>query len=157
MEAAAQRERRFLSTTVHPVDKKGRVSVPAHFRLVMAARGIDQPYGLRALDVPALNIGGSDFLDAYERRMADEDPFLGLADDMSYFIHGDGMFLKVDPEGRMTVTDAMREQTGIGGEVAFVGRGDFFQVWAPEKLKPYAEEVRARLLKARMDKAGGPR
>ena len=149
------RDKRFLSTTVHPVDKKGRVSIPAYFRLVMAARGIDQPYGLRALDVPALNIGGSDFLDAYERRMAAEDPFLGLADDMSYFIHGDGMFLKVDPEGRMTITDQMREQTGIDTEVAFVGRGDFFQVWAPEKLKPYAEAVRARLLEQRASATRG--
>lgn len=144
---------RFLSSAVNKVDAKGRVSVPAHFRAVVQKRGYAELYALRALDVPAMDVGGLDLLDRYEERIANEDPFLQTADDMSFFIHGDGAFLKLDQDGRITMTDFVREHTGIGNEVAFVGRGQFFQMWEPERLRAYGAEVRARLLKLRQQAA----
>jgi MraZ protein len=138
---------RFLSSAVNRIDAKGRVSVPAHFRSVLTRRGYSELYGLRALDQPALDVGGTDLLDRYEQRLASEDPFLQTADDMSYFIHGDGAFLKLDQDGRITVTDFIRDHTGIAGEVAFVGRGTFFQMWEPSRLETHARQVRERLLK----------
>lgn len=140
---------RFLSTAVNRIDAKGRVSVPAPFRSVVQKRGYSELYALRQLDVPALDVGGPDLLDRYEARLALEDPFLQTADDISFFCHGDGAFLKIDQEGRITVTEFFREHTGITTDVAFVGRGIFFQIWEPERLRTYAAEVRARLLKLR--------
>lgn len=140
---------RFLSNAVNRIDSKGRVSVPAHFRSVVQKRGYTQLYALRTLDAPAMDVGGPDLLDKYEERIAQEDPFLQTADDMSFFVHGDGTFLKLDQEGRISVTDFVREHTGISSEVAFVGRGHFFQIWEPERLRAHGEEVRARLLKLR--------
>lgn len=140
---------RFLSNAVNRIDAKGRVSVPAHFRSVLQRRGFGELYALRALDVPALDVGGPDLLDRYEQRIALEDPFLQTADDMSFFCHGDGMFLKLDQDGRITVTDAMREHTGISSDVAFVGRGNFFQIWEPQRLSAHGAQVRARLLQLR--------
>jgi MraZ protein len=147
---------RFLSSAVNRIDAKGRVSVPAHFRTVVQQRGYSELYAIRQLDVPALDVGGLDLLDRYEERMKLEDPFLQTADDMSFFVHGDGAFLKLDQDGRITVTDFIREHTGISSEVAFVGRGNFFQMWEPEKLGAYGAEVRARLSKLRQGtKPGG--
>ena len=100
-------------------------------------RGYSELYALRALDVAALDVGGMDLLDRYEKRIALEDPFLQTADDMSFFCHGDGAFLKLDQDGRITVSDFIREHTGITADVAFVGRGNFFQIWEPERLKAY--------------------
>ena len=149
MQKEAAHMRRFLSTSINPIDKKGRVSVPAHFRTVIADHKIDELYALRALDVAALNVGGVDRLERYEARIANEDPFFGAGDDLSYLIHGDGAFLKLDNEGRLAITDYVRSHTAIDKDVAFVGRGDFFQIWAPEKLKAYSDDVRARLLEKR--------
>ncbi|MDQ2634333.1 MAG: division/cell wall cluster transcriptional repressor MraZ [Pseudomonadota bacterium] len=140
---------RFLSSAVNRIDAKGRVSVPAHFRTVVQQRGYSELYAIRQLDVPALDVGGLDLLDRYEERMKLEDPFLQTADDMSFFVHGDGAFLKLDQDGRITVTDFIREHTGISAEVAFVGRGNFFQMWEPGKLAAYGAEVRARLSRLR--------
>jgi len=140
---------RFLSSAVNRIDAKGRVSVPAHFRSVVQQRGYSELYAIRQLDVPALDVGGLDLLDRYEERIALEDPFLQTADDMSFFVHGDGTFLKYDQDGRITVTDFIREHTGISSEVAFVGRGNFFQIWEPGKLSAYGAEVRARLSRLR--------
>ncbi|WP_345803513.1 division/cell wall cluster transcriptional repressor MraZ [Mesorhizobium sp. YIM 152430] len=148
---------RFLSSAINRIDSKGRVSVPAHFRAVVQKRGYGDLYALRALDVPALDVGGLDLLDRYEERIALEDPFLQTADDMSFFCHGDGAFLKLDQDGRITVTDFLREHTGIEAEVAFVGRGTFFQMWEPSRLKAHGEAVRARLLRLRQAAAANRR
>ena len=140
---------RFLSSAVNRIDAKGRVSVPAHFRAVLQKRGYQDLYALRALDVTALDVGGMDLLDRYEKRIALEDPFLQTADDMSFFCHGDGAFLKLDQDGRITVNDFIREHTGITTDVAFVGRGHFFQIWEPGQFDAYRAQARARLLKLR--------
>jgi MraZ protein len=148
---------RFLSSAVNRIDAKGRVSVPAHFRTVVQQRGYSELYAIRQLDVPALDVGGLDLLDRYEERIALEDPFLQTADDMSFFVHGDGAFLKLDQDGRITVTDFIREHTGITSDVAFVGRGNFFQIWEPAKLSAYGAEVRARLSLLRQGSRPGGR
>lgn len=147
---------RFLSSAVNRIDAKGRVSVPAHFRSVVQKRGYQELYALKALDRPALDVGGLDLLDRYEQRIAMEDPFLQTADDMSFFVHGDSDFLKLDQDGRITVTDFIRQHTGIETEVAFVGRGTFFQMWEPSRLSTYATEVRERLLALRQQGSRGP-
>lgn len=144
---------RFLSNAVNKIDAKGRVSVPAHFRSVVQQRGYTELYALRGLDIPALDVGGLDLLDRYEERIAQEDPFLQTTDDMSFFCHGDGGFLKLDQDGRITVTDFIRDHTGITTHVAFVGRGQFFQMWEPQQLQAYGREARARLLKVRREAA----
>ncbi|PAQ07332.1 division/cell wall cluster transcriptional repressor MraZ [Mesorhizobium temperatum] len=148
---------RFLSSAVNRIDAKGRVSVPAHFRAVVQKRGYSELYALRCLDRPAMDVGGLDLLDRYEQRIAQEDPFLQTADDMSFFCHGDGTFLKLDQDGRISMTDFIREHTGISAEAAFVGRGNFFQIWEPGRLTAYGAEARARLLQLRQGTKPGER
>ena len=136
---------RFLSSAVNRIDAKGRVSVPAPFRTIVQKRGYSELYAIRQLEVPALDVGGPDLLDGLEERIAQEDPLLQTADDLAYFYYGDGAFLKLDQDGRITMTDFIREHTGISGEVAFVGRGHYFQIWEPKQLNDYAGQVRDRL------------
>jgi len=146
---------RFLSSALNRIDAKGRVSVPAHFRAVVSRRGYSELYAIRQLDVPALDVGGPDLLDAFEERIAQEDPLLQTADDLAYFYYGDGAFLKLDQDGRITVNDFIREHTGITTDVAFVGKGKVFQIWEPERFRAYGAEVRARLLQRRRDAQAG--
>ena len=140
---------RFLSNAVNKIDTKGRVSVPAQFRTVLQLKGLSDLYALQAIDTAVIDTGGMDLLERYEMRLAQDDPFLRSSDDMSFFCHGDGAFLKLDSAGRITVTDFIREHTGITDHVAFVGRGHFFQMWEPEKFADYRTQVRARLLAQR--------
>ncbi|MEQ1950374.1 division/cell wall cluster transcriptional repressor MraZ [Mesorhizobium sp. CN2-181] len=140
---------RFLSNAVNRIDAKGRVSVPAHFRTALQKRGFSELYALRALEAPAMDVGGLDLLDRYEQRIAQEDPFLGQGDDMSFFVHGDGTFLKLDQDGRITMSDFIRGHTGITTEAVFVGRGAFFQIWEPGRFMEHGKAVRERLLSLR--------
>lgn len=140
---------RFLSNATNRIDAKGRVSVPAGFRSVLQKRGYGELYALRSLDMPAMDVGGLDLLDRYEERIAREDPFLPVADDMSLFVHGDSVFLKLDADGRIGMTEFVRAHTGIGDEVTFVGRGNFFQMWEPRRFEAHREQARARLMEIR--------
>jgi MraZ protein len=140
---------RFLSTAVNNVDAKGRVSVPARFRLVLQTRGYHELYALRCLDVPALDVGGLDLLDRYEAMLSKDDPFLQSSDDLGFFLYGDGDFLKIDADGRIQLNDFIRQHAGIIDKVAFVGRGRHFQMWEPDRLTEYGAAARARLLKLR--------
>ncbi|MHB0953704.1 MAG: division/cell wall cluster transcriptional repressor MraZ [Allorhizobium sp.] len=123
---------RFLSNATNRIDAKGRVSVPAAFRSVLAQRDIRDLYCFQDFVFPAINVGGPDLLERYERQICAEDPFSPLANEMSLLVHGGGVFMKLDAEGRLMVTDFIREFTGIDSEVTFVGRADHFQLWQPQ-------------------------
>jgi MraZ protein len=139
---------RFLSNATNKIDAKGRVSVPSTFRSVLSSQGIEELYGFQDFHYPAISIGGPELLARYERRLENLDPFAPEANEMSLLIHGGGIFMKLDSEGRLMVTDFIRSYTGIEGEVTFVGRADYFQLWRPEGFadaqKAAREELRKR-------------
>ncbi len=123
---------RFLSNATNRIDAKGRVSVPASFRAVLSERGVQELYCLQDFIFPAISVGGPDLLDRYERQIASLDAFSPEANRMSLLVHGGGVFTKLDAEGRLTVTDFIRDFTAISSEVTFVGRSDHFQLWQPQ-------------------------
>lgn len=126
---------RFLSNATNRIDAKGRVSVPSFFRAVLAQHDIRELYCFQDFVFPAISIGGPDLLDRFERQIVSEDPFSPAANQMSLLIHGGGVFMKLDSEGRLMVTDFIRDFTGITMEVTFVGRADHFQLWAPQTFE----------------------
>ena len=133
---------RFLSHATNRIDAKGRVSVPATFRAVLASRDIRELYCLQDFIFPAVSCGGPDLLERYERQLTGMDPFSPEANRMSLLVHGGGVFMKLDPEGRLMVTDFIRAFTGITEEVTFVGRADHFQLWQPHAF--HEAQVTAR-------------
>jgi MraZ protein len=61
---------------------------------------------------------------------------------MSLLIHGGGVFMKLDGEGRLLVTDFIRDFTGITDRVTFAGRGDHFQLWEPAAFEEMQSQAR---------------
>ena len=53
--------------------------------------------------------------------------------------------VKIDTEGRMVLSEALKAHAGIGDAVTFVGHGHKFQIWEPERFKAHLEEARAKL------------
>lgn len=133
---------RFLSNATNRIDAKGRVSVPAAFRSVLTERNIQELYCFQDFVFPAISVGGFDLLDRFERQIAADDPFSPAANQMSLLIHGGGVFVRLDAEGRLMVTDFIRDFTGITNEVTFVGRADHFQLWQPEAFQALQAQAR---------------
>lgn len=123
---------RFLSHATNRIDAKGRVSVPSGFRSVLSQRDIRELYCFQDFLFPAISVGGLDLLDRFEHEIASEDMFSPKANRMSLLIHGGGVFMKLNSEGRLAITDFIRDFTGITTDVTFVGRADHFQLWAPQ-------------------------
>jgi MraZ protein len=138
---------RFLSNATNKIDAKGRVSVPANFRSVLVSLGIEELYCFQDFHYPAINIGGPDLLMRFERQLENLDPFSLEANRISLLVHGGGVFMRLDSEGRLSVTDFIRSHTGIAGEVTFAGRSDYFQVWRPEDFSAAQMAAREELRK----------
>jgi MraZ protein len=138
---------RFLSSATNRIDAKGRVSVPAPFRAVLASLGIEELYCFQDFHFPAINIGGPDLLMRFERQLENLDPFSLEANRISLVVHGGGVFMRLDQEGRLSVTDFIRSHTGIAGEVTFAGRSDYFQLWRPEDFSAAQMAAREELRK----------
>jgi len=141
---------RFLSSTVNKVDKKGRVSIPASFRPALG--DTSRLYILMSVDRPTVDAGGVELIERGEAYLEKLDPFSEEYELYSFVLHGDSDQLKLDGEGRVVLSEAILEQTGITDKAAFVGRGHFFQIWQPEKLTAYREKAREQVAGLRRSK-----
>ena len=124
---------RFLANTVNSIDKKGRVSVPAAFRTVLGNQ--NSLYTKLSISSATIEAGGPELIDAAEARLAQMDPFSEEYEIWSFYVHGDSDQLKIDGDGRISLSDAMREHAQIEDKIAFVGRGNFFQMWEPSRFE----------------------
>lgn len=142
---------RFLSNMVNKVDKKGRVSIPASFRPALG--DTNRLFTLMSVDRPSVDAGGVELIERGEAYLEKLDPFSEEYELYSFVLHGDSDQLRLDGEGRVVLSDAILEQTGITDKAAFVGRGHFFQIWEPEKLMAYREKARRQVAQMRRSKS----
>jgi MraZ protein len=138
---------RFVSHYPLRLDAKGRVSVPAPFRAALKRDGFDGLYCYPALDRPALNAGGHALLAENEALLAGLSPASAERDRFSLSLYGTSETLKIDREGRVTLTETLKAHAGITDAVIFVGLGHKFQIWEPSRfraeLAAATEHVRA--------------
>jgi len=138
---------RFVSHHLLRLDAKGRVSVPAAFRAVLARDGFDGLYCYPALDRPALDAGGNALLAEIEALIAGFSPFSEQREQFSLSLYGTSATLKIDGEGRVTLTDTLKAHAGITDAATFVGLGHKFRIWEPGRfraeLAEATEKVRA--------------
>jgi MraZ protein len=147
---------RFVSHHLLRLDAKGRVSVPAAFRAVLARDGFDGLYCYPALDRPALDAGGNALLAEIEALIADFSPFSQQREQFSLSLYGTSETLKIDGEGRVTLTETLKAHAGITDMATFVGLGHKFRIWEPsrfgaelaeatEKVRAFKQELGARM------------
>ncbi len=100
-----------------------------------------------ALDFPALDCGGHALLREIDTLMERLPAYSEERDFFATALMGASENLKVDGEGRIVLSDRMREITGITDQAAFVGHGHKFQIWEPAH---FAEHYTASRDKLRM-------
>jgi MraZ protein len=143
---------RFVSNFTLRLDAKGRVSIPASFRGVLARDGFDGLYCYPALDRPALDAGGNALLAEIEALIARFPPYSEERERFSVALFGTSETLKIDGEGRVVLTEALKVHAGIDDAVAFVGLGHKFQIWEPNRFRTQLAEATetVRTLKERL-------
>jgi MraZ protein len=137
----------FLSCFVNKIDRKGRVSVPAEFRAVLARRGSENLVLYPAIHQPAVDGGGEDFLRDLDKRIDSLPPLSQEREDLVYAIKPLVRLLKFDSEGRIMLTEDLIAHAGLSENAVFAGLGNGFQIWQPEQWKQHQrltlEAVRA--------------
>ncbi len=152
----------FLSTYVNKVDRKKRVSVPAPFRAVLAGSSFAGLIVYRSLREPAIEAFSRDVLDRLNSRRLSrslegddfEQVLLGGGDSQIETIMAMVHELPFDGEGRVVIPPALAEHADIADRAAFVGRGNRFQIWAPEKFQEHQDRA-IDALRRRVENGGG--
>jgi MraZ protein len=134
----------FLSTYVNKVDRKGRVSVPATFRSTLASnRQSNLIIAYPSFRLPMVECRGSDRMEDIQQRIDAVSEYSEEYDNLTQ-IFADSQQLTIDGDGRIILSESLKEHAHIGDEVAFVGRGGLFELWDPARYHEYGAAVRER-------------
>jgi MraZ protein len=136
---------RFVSNFTLRLDAKGRVSIPAAYRSVLARDGFDGLYVYPTLDRPALDAGGNALLGEIEQLIGRFAPFSDEREDFSAALYGTSETLKIDGEGRVVLSEPLKAHAEIAETVAFVGLGHKFQIWEPERFRAQLAEATGKV------------
>src|SRR5580704_200225 len=110
----------FLSTIVNKLDAKGRVSVPAPFRQILAQQNLRGVYCIPSFVSPALEAFGETLLAQFQERLRSYDPLFSEDHDaQAQAVLGQTQFLNFDDEGRVRLPDEFIAHAGITERVSF--------------------------------------
>jgi MraZ protein len=134
---------RFVSNITLRLDAKGRVSIPASFRAVLARDGFAGLYCYPALDQPAVDAGGHALLAEIEALVGRFSPCSDQREEFLVALYGRSDTVNIDGEGRVVLPDELKQHAGITDAVAFVGLGHKFQIWEPQRFRAHLAKATA--------------
>ncbi len=148
---AGGRLERFVSHYTNRFDAKGRISIPASFRSVLAKDGFEGLYVHPSLDAPALDCGGNALLREIDALLESMPAYSEPRDVFATALLGTSEILRPDSEGRVLLSEASRAFIGLTGEAVFVGQGHKFQIWEPKRFASHLEEAKTRVRQLRAE------
>lgn len=139
----------FVSTFQNRIDAKGRVSVPASFRAVLARAGAEAIFMYPTPGRDALDAGGPALMERVAGLLEGLGPFSETRDVLSTAIFGDSALVNIDGDGRIILPEIMREHAHIDDAVTFAGLGSKFQLWEPGRFAAHQAGAREAVLQHR--------
>src|SRR5262245_32361436 len=101
---------RFVANYTLRLDAKGRVSIPAPFRRVLARDGFDGLYCYPAVDQAALDAGGNALLAEIEQLITSFPPYSDERESLSVALYGTSETLNIDGEGRVIFSERLKDR-----------------------------------------------
>ena len=150
--AQGERMAGFVGHYTNRIDAKGRVSIPAPLRAELARDGYAGVFCYPSLDMRTVDAGGNGLLTVIEKHISRFAPYTEEHDLLSTAFYGASEHLKIDQDGRISLTEDLKDAAGIGDHVTFVGQSYKFQIWHPDRFAEHRTEARKRALALR--KAG---
>jgi MraZ protein len=134
----------FVSSFTNKIDRKGRVSVPAPFRQILATKGSDSVVLYPHPKHPAIEGSGMDWLDDFAARLDlmaeyDEDR------DALAAVFSQVVQIAPDTEGRIVLPESLTRHASIGESAIFVGNGKKFEIWDPDRFAAHLSQQQARV------------
>jgi MraZ protein len=117
----------FRGRFVHTIDAKGRVSIPAGFRMELQRRSERPPILTNMLECLALY--PNDDWAAYEARLVEVDPFRLEGHELQRFMISGAVECAPDAQGRILIPPYLREHAKLEREVTLAGVGARIEIW----------------------------
>lgn len=118
----------FLGEYKHSVDDKGRLTVPARYRQLLAEGGyITQGFdnNLMVLRAPAF--------EAMSKRLTQMSFTNPNVRELSRVLFSRAEKIEPDGSGRILIPQFLRERVNLDGDALVVGAGNYFEIWSPEQ------------------------
>ncbi len=142
----------FIGRYLNKVDKKGRVSVPAGWRPSLISKDFSGIIAQSSLSEKAIDAYPRDYLELLQGKLDLNDPLLEENEYESTVIFG-GSVLSFDSEGRVVLSDSLRNEINLTSEALFVGMGRRFRIWNPKIFNEYLGRAKSYMDKRRKNKA----
>lgn len=141
--------RRFRGESIHKVDAKGRVSIPAPFRRVLEEGDPDWTDGLNPNMVLVYGGKSRNYIEGYTMKSMDDvdEQISNLPRGskgrraLELMFSGQSVQLSVDETGRLVLSPKLRDKISIKSEAIFVATGDTFQIWEPSAYDDYVASL----------------
>ncbi|MEX1071232.1 MAG: division/cell wall cluster transcriptional repressor MraZ [Anaerolineales bacterium] len=117
----------FLGEYKHSIDDKGRLTVPARYRQLLAEGGyVTQGFdhNLMVLRAPAF--------EAMSKRLTQMSFTQPNVRELSRVLFSRAERIEPDGSGRILIPQFLRERVNLDGDALVVGAGNYFEIWAPE-------------------------
>jgi MraZ protein len=118
----------FLGQYEHIIDEKGRMTIPARYRELLA----DGAYITQGFDQNLIVLTTASFTSIYERvnEMSVTDP---NARQLRRLMFSRADRLDFDKAGRILIPQFLRQAVGLNGPVMIVGTGEYFEIWSQDQ------------------------
>jgi MraZ protein len=122
-------EQMFLGRYHHTVDEKGRLTVPARYRDLLAAEGAYLTQGFDQ-NINVYPIPIFERISHRVNRLSMTDPSARL---LRRLMFSNAELVVLDKAGRILVPQFLREELNLDSEAVIVGMGDYFEIWSPNQ------------------------
>jgi MraZ protein len=145
----------FRGRYEHTIDAKGRTSVPARYRDVLAAAGERRIVLTSALDPCLVAYTGSEWA-AFEERLAKLPQFDRAVQKLKRIYVSGAVECEIDDVGRILVPPTLRDHAHLKKEALWAGAGRYAELWDKEEWARHFETTDAerRDMAARLAELG---
>ena len=141
--------RRFRGESLHKVDSKGRVSIPAQFRRVLEEGDPDFQSGINPSCVLVHNQKNKRCLEGYSISSINEvddlvselPRYSREREILERMLNAQSSYAQIDDNGRLVLSFKLRNFIDVDSEAIFIGMGDKFQVWEPSAYNQDMEQI----------------
>jgi MraZ protein len=141
--------RRFRGESLHKVDSKGRVSIPAQFRRVLEEGDPEFKIGVNPSCVLVHSQKSKKCLEGYSISSINEvDDLVSQLprysrerEILERMLNAQSSYAQIDDNGRLVLSQKLRNLIDVSLEAIFIGMGDKFQIWEPNSYYEDMEKV----------------
>lgn len=132
----------FLSNFTNKIDSKGRVSVPAQFRMSLVNPEFSGVIVYESFTNDCIEGCDLERIRKLSESIDRLDQFSPERDALATALLGSSVQLTIDTDGRIILPESLLKKAGIKDNAVFVGKGSIFEIWQVAKFEAHIIKAR---------------